>query len=383
LAIDSTFLTGKFKGQLASASAVDGHNWLYPVALGVFDSETNDNWIWFMTQLREAIGAPRGLAICTDAGQAVMAGVAEVFPQAEHRECMFHLVSNFKKKFHGKVFDDHLWAAAYSWNSYLFEKHWAAMEVARPAATDYLRQCHKKLWTRSQFLTICKVDYVTNNLAESFNNWIKSHKSMNLDDLMDKIRQMVMTKWHQRRTIGQKLDGLILPHIIKELNEKSRELNLEVLECGPHVAEITALGGSAFRFVVNLEDRTCSCREWQVSGLPCKHALAFITALDNGKIEMHVDSYYSIEKFRAAYAQLIPAMIDKTQWPKSSHGFFMHPPLLTPVAGRPKTERHKGGTEKKKRKGQHQCPICLDYGHHWHNCKKGNPTDIEAMKAVR
>jgi transposase-like protein len=84
-------MTGKFKGQLASASAVDGHNWLYPVALGVFDSITNDNWIWFMSQLREAIGSPRGLAICTDAGQAVMVGVAEVFPQAEHRECMFHL----------------------------------------------------------------------------------------------------------------------------------------------------------------------------------------------------------------------------------------------------------------------------------------------------
>jgi len=31
LAIDSTFLTGKFKGQLASASAVDGHNWLFAV----------------------------------------------------------------------------------------------------------------------------------------------------------------------------------------------------------------------------------------------------------------------------------------------------------------------------------------------------------------
>jgi hypothetical protein len=76
------------------------------------------------------------------------------------------------------------------------------MEAARPAATNYLRQYHKKLWTWSQFLTICKVDYVTNNLVESFNNWIKPHKSMNLDDLMDKIRQMVMTKWHQRRKIG-------------------------------------------------------------------------------------------------------------------------------------------------------------------------------------
>jgi len=160
---------------------------------------------------------------------------------------------------------------------------------------------------------------------------------------------------------------LIPPCIIKELNEKSRDLNLEVLECGPHVAKITALRGNGFRFVLNLEDRTCSCREWQVSGLPCKHALAFIIALADGKIEMHVDSYYSIEKLRVAYAQLIPAMTDKTQWPKSSHGFFMHPPLLTPVASRPKSERYKGGTKKKKRKGQHQCPICLDYGHHWHN----------------
>ena len=50
-------------------------------------------------------------------------------------------------------------------------------------------------------------------------------------------------------------------------------------------------------------------------------------------------------------------MSDKSQWPESYHEFFMHPPLLTPVAGRPKIERHKGTGDKKKRKGQHQCPI--------------------------
>jgi hypothetical protein len=47
--------------------------------------------------LREAIGPPYGLAICIDAGQAVMARVQQAFPPAEHRECMFHLVYNFKK----------------------------------------------------------------------------------------------------------------------------------------------------------------------------------------------------------------------------------------------------------------------------------------------
>ncbi|KAM0916743.1 hypothetical protein ACQ4PT_010068 [Festuca glaucescens] len=312
-----------------------------------------------------------------------MTGVKEVFPEAEHRECMFHLVTNFKKKFHGKVFDDHLWAAAYSWNPYLFGKHWAAMETAKLAATAYVRKWHNRLWSRSQFSTICKVDYVTNNLAESFNNWIKHHKSLNLDDFFDKARQLIMILWNRRRKVAKKLDGLILPHIMKRLNVMTRELNLEVVESSEEVAEVTALGGSGFRFVVNLQERTCSCRQWQVSGLPCKHALAFITSLTNAHIRQYVDLYYSLEKFRSAYAQLIPAMPDKNQWPQSDHGFFMHPPLLKATAGRPKTERYKGYGEKKRKNGKHLCLICKEYGHHWHNCKKGNPDDIAAMMAVR
>jgi len=111
-----------------------------------------------MQMLKEAIGSPRGLAICMDARQTVMVGVGEVFPEGEHRECMFHLVSNFKKRYHGKVFDENLWATAYSRNLYLFEKHWTRMEAAKPAATltNYLRKCHTRLWARSQFSTNCK-----------------------------------------------------------------------------------------------------------------------------------------------------------------------------------------------------------------------------------
>jgi hypothetical protein len=43
LAVDSTFLCGKFGGQLCIACAVDAHNWMYPVAIGVIDFETNEN----------------------------------------------------------------------------------------------------------------------------------------------------------------------------------------------------------------------------------------------------------------------------------------------------------------------------------------------------
>src|SRR6266508_1384781 len=48
LSIDSTALNGKWNGHLASCTALDGHNWMFPVAIGFIDGETEDNWTWFM-----------------------------------------------------------------------------------------------------------------------------------------------------------------------------------------------------------------------------------------------------------------------------------------------------------------------------------------------
>jgi len=263
-----------------------------------------------------------------------MAGVSEVFPNPEHREYMYHLVHNFKKRYTGKVFDENLWAAAYSWNTYLFRKHWDRMAAAKPEAMVYLQQNHTKLWTRSQYSTLSKVDYVTNNLAESFNNWIKNEKSRHLDDLMDTIRQKILIKWNHRKKLARSMHGKILEHIVNKLKEQSRNLDIEVITSSDGIAEVTAKGGSGFRFVVNLYERTCSCRAWQVSGIPCKHAIAFITSISREKLEDHVDHYFSIERFMKAYEGRISSLLDKYMWPKSNHGFFMHPPLLKSTAAR-------------------------------------------------
>ncbi|CAN6218016.1 unnamed protein product, partial [Urochloa humidicola] len=319
-----------------------------------------------------------------DCGQAVMHGVTEVFPNAEHRECMYHLVHNFKKRFSGKVFDDHLWVAAYSWNPYMFEKHWSAMAQAKPEAMVYLQQSHTKLWTRSQYSTLSKVDYVTNNLAESFNNWIKNDKSKHLDDLMDTIRQKILIKWNHRRKVARNMQGKILEHIVNKLKEQSRKLDIDVITSSDGIAEVVSKGGSGFRFVVNLDERTCSCRAWDVSGIPCRHAIAFITSISREKLEDHVDHYFSVEKFMKAYEGKVPSLPDKSMWPKSNHGFFMHPPLLKSTAGRRKETRYKGAAEGgTSNKGRHECPICHDYGHHWYTCKNGDPEDIAAMLADR
>jgi hypothetical protein len=49
-----------------------------------------------------------------------------------------------------------------------------------------------------------------------------------------------------------------------------------------------------------------------------------------------VDDYYSVEKFKAAYAGYLPTCPAKCMWPEATHGFFMHPPLLKSTAGRRK-----------------------------------------------
>jgi hypothetical protein len=67
LSIDSTTLNGRWNGHLASACSVDGHNWIYLVAYGFIDSETEENWMWFIAQLHKVIRDLPLLAICTDA----------------------------------------------------------------------------------------------------------------------------------------------------------------------------------------------------------------------------------------------------------------------------------------------------------------------------
>jgi transposase-like protein len=56
-----------------------------------------------MEQLQKAIGVLPRLAICTDAGTGLLAGVKQVFPWAEHRECFRHMMENMKKRFTGQV----------------------------------------------------------------------------------------------------------------------------------------------------------------------------------------------------------------------------------------------------------------------------------------
>jgi hypothetical protein len=184
--VDATALNGRWNAQLASATAVDGHNWMYPAAFGFFDTETKENWIWRMTQLHKAIGDLPLLAICSDASKGLFKAGSIIFPNAEKRECFRHLMQNYIKNHHGG--SEHMYPAARAYRKLIYEHHIANIRNV-PSIATYLDHHHKLLWYRSGFNPEIKCDYITNNIAEVFNNWVKDYKDLPMCELAEKNKR--------------------------------------------------------------------------------------------------------------------------------------------------------------------------------------------------
>ena len=210
---------------------------MFPVTIGVLEKENTKNWVWFMQQLKWCIGDLEGLVIHTDACKGLENAINEVYPNCEHRECMMHLMLNFKKKFKGEILDN-MWPAAWTYEAEKHESFIAAIEAASPEAIAYLRKHHDRVWTRSKFSAKSKVEYVSNNLAEVFNNWIREKKQLAIVELVDTYREMVMFMRRKRRAVADGLQGTILPSVVKELNQKSKGLRYGETRATPTIAEI-------------------------------------------------------------------------------------------------------------------------------------------------
>ena len=108
---------------------------------------------------------------------------------------------------------------------------------------------------------------------------------------------------------------------------------------------------------MKLNQKTCTCLEWQHTGKPCQHVLAFVTSQERVNLEQFVHEYYSVDRFKAAYGREIEPMTDKSQWSRMELRFVVGAPLVKRNKGRQRKLRIKGCLEGgHKKKGANDAP---------------------------
>lgn len=106
------------------------------------------------------------------------------------------------------------------------------------------------------------------------------------------------------------------------------------------VYEVTGMSGT---FAVNAIQKSCSCNEWDMTGIPCVHACAGLLQ-DNKNPYTYVDNYYSVEAYKKAYEGVIMPMPNQANWVKTNSDPLL-PPHRKIAPGRPKKVRRKAPLE--------------------------------------
>ncbi|KAM3191490.1 hypothetical protein ACQJBY_069026 [Aegilops geniculata] len=189
---------------------------------------------------------------------------------------------------------------------YLFKYNRARLAQFTVQGANDMMNTAPEHWCRAYMKLGSNCDSVDNNMCESFNNWILEARYLPCISMLEWIRQKNMVRIQQNRTKSEKWEGTIFPNVFKKLKQNiKRSGNCDVLWNGKEGFEV--LEHEKFKFTVNLEAWTCSCRYWQLSGLPCCHAISAIYKTGR-KIDDYIAKCYSIEVYNKIYSHCLETL---------------------------------------------------------------------------
>ena len=139
---------------------------------------------------------------------------------------------------------------------------------------------------------------------------------------------------------------------------------------GPNIYQVTS-GENTYS--VNLLDRTCGCRKWDMTSMPCHHA---VSAIVKAKLqpEDFVADFFKKEMYKKAFAHIIfpvpgPNLLPRTRTQD------IEPPVFKDKVGKQQTKRRKNQFENPaprdtSRMASITCSNCKLVGHRYNVCSK-------------
>uniref|UniRef100_A0A5B6Z8C5 MULE transposase domain-containing protein n=1 Tax=Davidia involucrata TaxID=16924 RepID=A0A5B6Z8C5_DAVIN len=190
LFIDACHLTGHYRGVLMSVCGLDANNGLYPLAYSFASTENDENWLWFLQELKHIIG-DRTIVLMTDRNHSLLLGIIQIFGGECNAWCLRHLKENFsrfmvrkgiknKRRETGlKMLND----IAYARDSRMYYHYLVMMHNFNPQLADWVKDNDSRHWANALF-PLKRWDWMYSNPSESFNSWIGPLRECNIFQFM-------------------------------------------------------------------------------------------------------------------------------------------------------------------------------------------------------
>ncbi|XP_058746445.1 uncharacterized protein LOC131619357 [Vicia villosa] len=376
IGLDACFLKGDFGGQLISAVGKDGNNKMMPIAYVVVEAETKDSWQWFIKLLLEDLQSihHKVYGFISDQQKGLVPAILETSQHVEHRLCVKHLYGNWRKKYPGLEMKEALWRAARATTIPGWERAMNHMKELNAKAWKDMMDVPAACWSRSHFKTDTHSDLQVNNMCEAFSRAILEYMDKPIITLLEGIKHYLTLRiTTQKETLGR-VKGIITPKIQQVLEKTKREA--EGWSATWHSDDDFSLFGvpnGVETYAMNLLQKKCGCRKWDLTGIPCCHAIACIW-FNQKEPEEYVSSCYRRSIVMATYSHINLPKNGPQLW-ASDRNEPIQPPIMRRAIGRLKKNRNKTNDETRSthtlpRKHQTvKCQNCGNMGHNKRTCK--------------
>ncbi|XVF74132.1 hypothetical protein PTKIN_Ptkin13bG0035600 [Pterospermum kingtungense] len=244
-----------------------------------------------------------------------------------------------------------------------------------------------KRWARA-FSPLRRYRFMTSNVAESLNSALRNARKFPVSTVLEFIRGLIQKWFHERGEKAAERTEVLTEHVTKIMMSNKAYADFMAVKAISSY-EFQVLDGTRERFV-NLQDRTCSCRKFQLDLLPCAHAIVAIRWAGQ-ELYSYCAEYFKSENLRQLYSAHIYPVGHPDDWqvPTEIKSQNVLPPLGFVSAGHPQKTRFPSAGEKRRtRRKQQVCYICKKAGHNRLKCPNenviglSNPSDMEEVPEV-
>ncbi|RVW50000.1 hypothetical protein CK203_082263 [Vitis vinifera] len=366
--VDGTFLKAKYLGTLFIAACKDGNNQIYPLAFGIGDSENDASWDWFLQKLHDALGHIDDLFVILDRHGSIEKTVHKVFPHARHGVCTYHVGQNLKTKFKNPAIHKLFHDAAHAYRVSEFNFIFGQLEMIDPRAARYLMDIGVDQWSRS-YSTGKRYNIMTTGIVESLNAVLKNARDLPVLQLVEEMRNLLqkwfVTRQQQAMSMSTELTMWVDGELRSRYNMSARYLvePINSKECNVNYADISAQ--------VNLDTRSCTCRQFDLDHIPCAHAIV-ACRFYNISCYTLCSKYFTTKALLSSYSECIYPTGNEIDWVVPNHirDKVVLPPKTRRPTGRSRKVRIPSSGEGKRTS---RCSRCGQYGHNRKTCKRPIP----------